>query len=442
MQEPSRDPLHANSYYFATAKHFKCYPLLDESVDCDICVIGGGFTGLSAALNLSELGYDVVVLESGRAGCGASGRNGGQVGTGLNQSQSEVERKYGWEHAKLLWDLCEEAKQEVRRRIDLHKIHCDYKSGVIGAAVTAQSARDYEADIENLQNRYHCDSIEYVSAQQMRQMFGERGYFGGRLDADAGHIHPLNYAIGLAGAFAASGGRIYEQTRAVSFDSQSDAVDVRTSAGLRVRASILVIACNAYLEALERTIARLILPIYSYMIATEPLDEAVAVAINRDDVAVYDSRADLDYYRLSADRRMLFGAGESFFTELHAAKINAKLRARMVSLYPELRDARIDYSWGGRIALTFSRLPALGCTEQNVYYAQGFSGHGVALTGIAGKIIAEAISGKRERFEAFVDLQHRKFAASKMINWLAYEPASKYYRIRDSIAMRTRGNVR
>ncbi len=424
---------HVRSYYSATAKGLTSHPSLDESIDCDVCVIGGGFTGLSTALNLAERGCDVVVLESRRTAWGASGRNGGQVGTGLNQSQFEIEREYGWARAKLLWDMCEEAKAEVRNRIDRHAIDCDYKPGVLGVAVTSSDARAYEKQVEHLQSRYLCDSIHYVDRRQIQSILGQRGYRGGKLDTDAAHIHPLNYAIGLAAAFTQGGGRIYEQTAATSFSNQSDSMIVHTSGGASVRASILVIACNGYLDALDSAIARLVLPIYSYIIATEPLDEELARTINADDVAVHDSRADLDYYRLSADRRMLFGAGESHLTELDESQIEAKVRPRMVSLYPELSDARIDYCWGGRIAITYSRLPAIGSKRQQVYYAQGFSGHGVALTGIAGKIIAEAICGEQDRFNAFAELQHRMFASSKFVNCLGYGAAAAYYKIRDRI---------
>jgi len=412
---------HIESYYAATALNARDYPLLDESMSCDVCVIGGGLTGLSAALDLSEGGWDVVVLESHRIGWGASGRNGGQVGTGLNQSQSKLERDYGLERAKLLWELCEEAKQLVRRRVERHGIRCDYKRGVVGAAYTSSGARSFEKEIDHLQSQYGSQSIHYLDPRQMEEMFGERGYHGGKMDSDAGHIHPLNYAIGLASAFAEHGGHIFENTPATAIrELPDDAVAVDTGVGACVRSNILVVACNAYLGALERNLARFILPIHSYVIATEPLAEPLAHSINRDDVAVYDSRNDLDYYRLSADKRMLFGAGESYPNELVGTDIEAKVRPRMISLYPELRNARIDYRWSGRIAMTMSRLPTVGRFGQNRYYAQGFSGHGIALTGIVGKTIAETISGRDDRFDAFANARHRKFSSNSTVNLFLY----------------------
>ena len=423
---------HIDSYYAATAFNARDYPPLYESMSCDVCVIGGGLTGLSVALNLSEDGWDVAVLESHRIGWGASGRNGGQVGTGLNRSQSKLERDYGLERAKLLWELCEEAKHLVRHRVERHGIQCDYKRGVVGAAYTSSGARSFEKEIDHLQSQYGSKSIHYLDSHQMQEMFGERSYYGGKLDSDAGHIHPLNYAIGLASAFAECGGHIFENTPAIAIRELShDALAVDTAVGACVRAKILVVACNAYLGSLEHNLARFILPIHSYVIATEPLAEHLARSINRDDVAVYDSRNDLDYYRLSADKRMLFGAGESYANELIGTDIDAKVRPRMVSLYPELRDVRIDYRWGGQIAMTMSRLPAVGRFGQNRYYAQGFSGHGVALTGIVGKTIAETISGQDDRFNAFANARHRKFSSNSSVNLFLYMFGLSYCMWRD-----------
>ncbi len=422
---------HVNSYYAATTVGMRQFSRLMESVECDVCVIGGGFTGLSTAINLSERGYDVVVAEANRVGWGASGRNGGQVGTGLNQSQQEIEQSYGDAHANLLWDLCEEAKAEVRHRIAKHNIDCDYKSGVVGAAVNLRAASGYQQEVEHLTNRYGCNTVKYLDQQQVCEMFGERGYFGGKYDTDASHIHPLNYAIGLANASADNGTRIFEGCRVNSIKLSSDSIVAEISTGFTISAKFLVVACNAYLGSLVGELSRLILPIYSYILATEPLSESLATSINQDDVAVYDSRNDLDYYRLSADRRMLFGAGESYVRQLNEHEIEKLIRSRMLKLYPELKDARIDYRWGGRIALTVSRLPAVGRLNPKVYYAQGFSGHGVALTGLAGKVIAEAASGSEERFDAFAHLKHRQFPKLRWMNWWLYTLAMTYYRCRD-----------
>lgn len=434
MSSKTHSQEHARSYYAATAVGMRDHVALEESADCEVCVIGGGFTGLSTALNLAERGRDVVLLEANRVGWGASGRNGGQVGTGQSEHQADLESRYGAEHARMLWDLAEEAKREVRVRIEKHDIACDYKNGVVGVANTPDDADEIRENVEHLQKHYDADFIRYLEPSEVAAMFGaDRDYYGGILDTQAAHIHPLNYAIGLGNAAADGGARIFERTPVKACGTRGGSHVVECANGASVRARNVVFACNGYIDGLNYRIRRLILPIHGYMIATEPLDESLRRTINRDDVAVFDSRFDLDYYRLSADGRMLWGGGESFWSELDRDGIMRVNVPSMIKRYPELKDAKVDYAWGGRLAITLNRLAAVGRLSDSVYYAQGYSGHGVALTGVAGKTIAEAICGEPDRFEAFAKVRHFPLPGNRLLDSMAYQVGTAYYRAREEV---------
>ena len=415
----SATPFHTDSYYAASAVGMTEYSPITGSESCDVCVIGGGFTGLSTSLNLAEKGYDVVLLEVNRIGWGASGRNGGQMGSGLNWSQSALEKEFGDGAARALWDLCEKAKQEVQGRITRHKIPCDFKHGVLGAAFTRKFERTYRDEVNHLRDRYDHHSVQFVEREEMRQMMGTDKYWAGMLDSSSGHLHPLNYAIGLANASIEAKVRIYENSQVVSYVRRSDRYEVTTRNDSIVRAKFIVFACNAYIGNVARKISRTIMPFVSCIVATEPLEEEVARSINRDDVAVFDSRFCLDYYRLSADRRLLFGGAEKYIPT-GMGNIERVVRPRILHLYPKLKEIRIDYAWGGHIAVTRSRLPSVGRIDGDVYYAQGFSGHGVALTNIVGKILAEMISGTAEEFDLFASIPHKPFPGGHYLRWPAH----------------------
>jgi gamma-glutamylputrescine oxidase len=425
----NRSP-HPESYYAATALGAVEHPSLTGELDCDVCVIGGGFTGLSAALHLAERGYDVVLLEARRIGWGASGRNGGQLGSGQRQSQSELERLVGAERARALWDLAEEAKATVKQRIRRHNIPCDLKSGSLRVAFKPGDAASVAAQAEDLRARYDYPHIRAVPRDEVAAMLGTGIYHGGSLDSDAGHLHPLNYAFGLARAAQQAGARIFEDSPVTRLENGARP-SLKTSQG-RVRAQYLVLACNGYLEGLEPRIAGKIMPINNYILATEPLGETRAREIIRDDVAVSDTKFVIDYYRLSADRRLLFGGGETY-RRAFPADIKGFVRKYMLRVYPQLSETRIDYAWGGTLAITLNRLPSFGRLGPGLFYAQGFSGHGVALTSLAGKLIAEAVAGSAERFDVFARLPQPSFPGGTLLRWPGLVAGMLYYTLRDKL---------
>ena len=438
QSDSSPESHHTNSYYAATTIGLRSYPKLKESERCDVCVIGGGFTGLSTALNLAELGYDTVLLEAQRVGWGASGRNGGQVGTGMHWSQQELENEFGAEQAAKLWNITELAKREVSKRISRHQIDCDFKPGVLATAVTRKAATLLEKNAVYLREHYNHAAIRYVSSDEVSEMLGTTSYFGGSLDTSSGHFHPLNFAIGLARAATDTGVGIYEMSPVRAFRKKSDGYSVETNTGAEVRARYVVFACNAYIDRIRTKFSRYIIPIESLIVATEPLSAKQASELIRDDVAVYDSKFCLDYYRLSVDKRLLFGGGEAYIPNLNV-DVARIMKLRIVAVYPQLNDIRIDYAWRGKIAITISRLPSIGRLSPDMYYAQGFSGHGVALTNMVGKILAETIAGTAEQFDVLASIPHRPFPGGRVMRWPIHVIGMYYYALADRLMTRSFG---
>ncbi len=410
---------HTESYYAASAVGMADYPQISGSENCDVCVIGGGFTGISTALNLAENGFDVVLLEANRIGWGASGRNGGQMGTGFNWSQAELENEFGEDSARALWNLSELAKKEVIGRIGQHQIPCDFKPGVMAAAFTMRAAKKYRENANHLREKYNHHSVRFVEREEIGELLGTDKYWAGMLDTSSGHLHPLNLAIGLANAASEAKVRIYENSSVVSYKQGTNGSTVNTANSGVVHARIVVFACNAYIGNVSRKISRTIMPFVSCIVATEPLTEDVARSINREDIAVHDSRFCLDYYRLSSDRRLLFGGAEKYIPTVNG-NIGRAVRPRISHIYPNLKDVNIEFAWGGKIAATRTRLPSVGRIEGDIYYAQGFSGHGVALTNIVGKVMAEMISGTAERFDLFASIPHKSFPGGHYLRWPAH----------------------
>ncbi len=410
---------HTESYYADSAVGMEDYPQISGKENCDVCVIGGGFTGISTALNLTENGFDVVLLEANRIGWGASGRNGGQMGTGFNWSQAELENEFGDESACALWNLSELAKKEVIGRIEKHQIPCDFKHGVMAAAFTKRAVKTYRENVSHLRENYNHNSIRFVERDEIGDLLGTDKYWAGMLDTSSGHLHPLNLAIGLAAAASEAKVRIYENSPVVSYRRRTGNTTVTTAHSAVIHARIVVFACNAYIGNISRKISRTIMPFVSCIVATEPLAEEVTHSINREDIAVHDSRFCLDYYRLSPDRRLLFGGAEKYIPAV-TGKIERAVRPRIAHIYPNLKDVRIDYAWGGKIAVTRNRLPSVGRIDGDIYYAQGFSGHGVALTSIVGKVMAEMISGTAEQFDLFASIPHKSFPGGHYLRWPAH----------------------
>jgi gamma-glutamylputrescine oxidase len=397
-------------------------------------VVGAGYTGLSAALELASRGYRVVVLEAWRVGAGASGRNGGVLGMGQRRDQDELERWLGIDWARRLWTLALEANALVRERIRRHRIDCDLTDGELHAAHRPRHVRAWQAYAERLAQEYGYDRIRPVGRDEMVAMLGTDAYHGGYLDTGAGHLHPLNLALGLARAAEETGAVIYERSRVLGYEGGSragEAVVVRTAAG-SVRADYLVLACNGYLGALEPALAAWQMPINNFILATAPLDEPLARKINRDNVAVVDSRFVVNYFHLSPDRRLIFGGGENY-TARFPRDLKAFVRRHLLEVYPTLAQVPIDYAWGGTLAITLRRMPHFGRRGHGVWWAQGYSGHGIALANLGGKLVAEAIMGDAERFDLMARLPHVRFPGGTLLRWPALVAGMLYYSLLDRL---------
>jgi gamma-glutamylputrescine oxidase len=421
---------HPDSYYVATANATAEHPRLAGSVYADVCVIGGGFTGVSAALHLAERGYDVVLLEAARIGAGASGRNGGQVISGQRLDVNDLEKAFGAERARLLWRLAEEAKATVRGWIARHAIACDLKPGALIAAHKPRDAARLERTAEHLAEAYDYPHARYVSQARIAEMLATRRYFGGLLDAGACHLHPLNYVLGLADAAVAAGVRVFEHSRVRRIQRTRPPI-IGTDQG-RVEARLVVLAMNGYLDTLVPELAGWIMPINNFMLATAPLGEAAARALIRNDVAVSDSKFVPDYFRLSADHRLLFGGGETYGPQF-PEDIKAFVRRYMLRVFPQLADVAIDYAWGGTLAITRSRLPHFARLAPEIFVAHGYSGQGIALATLAGKLIAEAIAGTAERFDVMADLRVQPFPGGTLLRRPALLVGMLYYGLRDRL---------
>ncbi|WP_417824275.1 NAD(P)/FAD-dependent oxidoreductase [Thalassospira lucentensis] len=420
------------SYYAATANKTAPFETIEGDQSCDIVVIGGGFTGLSSALHLAERGFDVILLEAHRVGWGASGRNGGQVGSGQRREQDDLEKMVGRDDAKKLWDIAEQSKDIVKSLITKHDIKCDWKPGILHADHRARFVSDTHAYTEKLQSEYGYNQIRTVDRAEMREMLGTEFYHGGSLDMGAGHIHPLNFALGIADAARAAGARIFENAVVTSYESQSGKVTVKTSNGAVVSANKVILGCNGYLDALEDRVAKRVMPINNFIIATEPLSDDLARDLIRDDVAVADSKFVINYYRLSADNRMLFGGGETYGYRF-PRDIKSFVSPHMLEVYPQLKDVKIDYGWGGTLAITMNRMPFFRKIEDNVFTATGYSGHGVAMATLAGQIMADAVAGTMERFDVMSNLKIPAFPGGKTLRYPMLVAAMVWYSIRDRL---------
>ena len=417
-----------DSYYAASAKPLARMDALDSSLVCDVCVIGAGFTGLSAALHLAQAGLDVVLLDAHRVGWGASGRNGGQVGSGQRVEQDELEKRYGSEAAHHLWDIGEESKAIVKSLISEHAIDCDYKPGIMHCMHRERYVAEAREYADKLQNAYDYEHIQFIARDEMREMVGSPGYFGGTLDSDAGHLHPLKFVFGLARAAVAAGVRIFEQSPVESYTS-GDPCLVKTAAG-EVRSGYVVLACNGYLGDLDKSVAARVMPINNFIIATEPLGDAGARELIRDDVAVADSRFVINYFRLSADKRLLFGGGENYSYQF-PSDIKTFVKKPMLEIYPQLGDVKIDYGWGGTLGITMNRMPHIARLAPTVLSASGYSGHGVAMATLAGKLLCDAIIASSAGFDVMAKVPTLRFPGGAAMRWPLLVLAMTWYSLRD-----------
>lgn len=428
--------LHANdrageypaSYYAATATPLQPFVPLTGQATADVCIVGGGYTGLSAALHLRQRGFDVVLLEAHRVGFGASGRNGGQVGSGQRQDQVWLEKTVGRDVARRLWDFAEEAKALVRDLIAVHGMPVTFRPGIVHAARTAAEVRDAHGYAEKLRRDYGYDLAEPLDRAAIRALIGSDAYLGGEIDRGAGHIHPLNFAIGLAAAAAAAGARLHERSEVHTIRHGARPV-VQTASG-QVTCDHVILAGNGYLGHLDREVAARVMPINNFIVATEPLGPRAA-EILAEPVAVADSRFVVNYWRLSDGGRLLFGGGESYGYRF--PDIVKTVSKPMLEVYPQLKDTRIDYAWGGTLAITMNRMPCFARPRPNVLSASGYSGHGVALATMAGKVLAEAVAGQAERFDLMATIPQPRFPGGAAFRAPLLVLAMSWYAMRDRL---------
>lgn len=416
-----------SSYYTATANDRTRYPALEGTVKADVCVIGGGFSGVATALTMAERGRSVVLVEANRIGWGASGRNGGQMIAGIS-GEATIERQLGTAGAKLVRDIRYLGNDIIEKRVAKYGIACDLKHGWMEAATRPRHMAAIRKHVEQRVAEGEGDSLEIVEPEAMPSVLGTSAYHGGFIDRRSGHLHGLNLCLGEARAAASVGVRIFEDTRAVALEGGAKPW-VKTERG-RVEASTVVIAGEIFDRFDQPRLKGLMLPTGSYIIATEPLSEAVAAAINPQDIAVADSNVVVDYFRLSADRRMLFG-GRCNYSNRDPSDIGASIRPRMVEIFPQLAEAKIDFAWGGRIAIVVNRVPAIGRLAPNLFFMQGYSGHGVNATHIAADIVSDAICGTTEKFDLFDRIQHTRLPLSDWFGNPILALGMLYYRLRD-----------
>lgn len=419
------------SYYAASANPVPDRPELLGEAEADVCVIGAGYTGLSTALFLLEYGFKVVVLEAAKVGFGASGRNGGQIVNSYSRDIDVIERTVGPKQAQLLGQMAFEGGRIIRERIATYGIQCDLKDGGVFAALNGNQMRHLEGQ-KRLWERHGHRQLELLDATRIREVVNTGRYLGGMLDKSGGHIHPLNLALGEAAAVECLGGVIHEQTPAVRIDRGANPL-VHTPRG-RVRAKFVVVAGNAYLGNLLPELSAKSMPCGTQVITTEPLPEPLARELLPQDYCVEDCNYLLDYYRLSGDRRLIYGGGVVYGAR-DPADIESIIRPKMLQTFPQLKDVKIDFAWTGNFLLTLSRLPQVGRLGDNLYYSQGCSGHGVTYTHLAGKVLAEALRGQAERFDAFAALPHYPFPGGRLFRIPFTALGAWYYSLRDRLGI-------
>ncbi len=419
-----------NSYYAATANIALDLPCQQGDELADVCIIGAGFTGLSAALQLAKSGLKVILLEAHRVGWGASGRNGGQLATGQRVDQGPLEKMVGREDARKLWDLSLESVALCKKLIKEHQIDCDLTPGVLHVDHKPAYVAETKEYVEKLQTQYSYSKIRFVDQDEVREMVGSTAYYGGSLDSQSAHIHPLNFALGLAKAALKAGVTIYEQSEVLNY-TKTDPAIVTLKSGA-ITAKFVLLACNGYLDDLEKKVARKIMPINNYIAATEPLSEQQARSLIRDNVAVADSKFVINYFRLSADNRMLFGGGESYRFKF-PSDIKQFVTKPMLEIYPQLKGLKLDYAWGGTLGITVNRMPYFDKLTPNILCALGYSGHGIGMATLGGKLMAEVIQGQLERFDIMANVKTHSFPGGTLLRWPGLVLAMTYYSIRDKL---------
>ena len=426
-----------HSYYVATAPREQRFGALQSNLDCDVAVVGGGLAGLSAAIELADRGFSVVLLEARQVGWGASGRNGGQVIAGLACDQSVIDAQLGREDSQRIWDMTSEAIRLIAERRERFVIDCDWTDGYMSMADSPRKARDLRTWHERMAREYGYQTT-WIEQRDVRRWIDSPRFHSGVHDPLGGHLHPLKYCLGLASAAFNLGIRLHEESAVLSIEPGSTAV-VRTRHGT-VRASHVLLAGNVYLQGIAPALEKRVMPVGTYIVASKPLEPGLASALIPSRSAVCDTNFVLDYFRPTRDERMLYGGRVSYSTAT-PMNLAGSMQRRMAHTFPQLRDTEVEYAWGGFVDISMNRAPDFGRLSAvpggpgrayaNVYYLQGFSGHGLALTGLAGKLVAEAIAGDAERFDTFARIRHRAFPGGRLLRTPALVAGMAYYRLKD-----------
>ncbi len=418
---------HTGSYYAASVNEVTDYPVLEGAKSADVCVVGAGFTGTATALSLAERGYSVALVEANRVGWGASGRNGGQVINGMSGIET-LRKKHGNGIAEILNNLRWGGNDIIRERVAKYGIQCDLKDGYLEVATKPSQVSYIDEFAEDRESHPSDFAYEVWDREKTCDMLGTDAYHGGFLCYRDGHLHPLNLCIGEARAAHNLGVQIFEQSPVTGI-THGKRPRVETANGY-VEADSVVLAGNAYSQFEPKHLSNLIFPAGSYIIATEPLADDVAKSINRKDVAVCDLNDVVDYYRLSADKRLLFG-GACNYSGRDPKSIKSYILPRMLKVYPQLKDVKIEYEWGGKIGVVLRRIPTLGRINDNVYYCQGYSGHGVCATHVMGEVMADAVTGTMERFDLFADMNHFRIPGTQWMGNQIIALGMLYYKMKD-----------
>jgi len=429
MRQIDQKQEHTGSYYAATVNEVTDYPVLEGAKSADVCVVGAGFTGVSTALTLAERGYSVALVEANRVGWGASGRNGGQLINGISGTE-KIRKKHGNGIADMLWDIKWRGNDIIYDRVEKYGIQCDLKSGFLEVAPKPRQVSYFEEYAAEREKHNFAYEYEIWDREKTRSMLGTDAYHGGFVCYRDGHLHPLNLCIGEARAAHELGAQIFEQSPVTGIE-HGERPRVKTAMGY-VEADSVVLAGNAYSQLEPRHLSNLVFPAGSYIIGTEPLSDDLVNEINPLDVAVCDVNEVVDYYRLSADKRLLYG-GACNYSGRDPVSIKSYILPRMLKVYPQLKDVRIDFEWGGKIGIVLDRVPAVGRINNNVYYCHGYSGHGVNATHVMGEIMSDAIAGTMERYDLFADMKHFRIPGSQWLGNQIIALGMLFYKMKDKL---------
>jgi len=426
--QPSSE--HVKSYYAATQREQVTASVFPGDVTTDVCVIGGGYAGLGTALHLARQGISVALLEQSRLGWGASGRNGGQVHVGMRRDQEWLEKTVGADAALRFWKLALEARDHLDWLIQSYGVDCSYRPGLIHADHKSRYVPESRAHVEFMRDRYGYHHLKFLPREELRELLASDGYYGGTFDARSGHLHALDWAIGIARAATAEGAQLYEGVEVTKITREGSSFLVESNSGC-VRAKRIVMACNGYQRKLQPRVQARVMPINNYVAVTEPLGE-LARELIRNGAAVSDSRFVVNYFRMTPDDRLLFGGGENYSYRF-PADIGSFVRPHVEAVFPQLRGIRLDYAWGGTLGITSTRMPYVREIEPGIVNLSGFSGLGVVLAPFIGKVVADALAGERTSFELLSGLSVPPFPGGPLLRWPTLVAAMLYYALRDRL---------